>query len=288
MSIPIIERADALRPVLVASHPRSGTHLVMDLLRRQFPTLSNWRLWGLPLDHLYLNLERLGADKRRFSESRARTIVNRPRRALMKTHFDAAFLSSWAADEAVPPQGPWRTLVDSSCTIYIVRHPMDVMASYKQFLAGIDPNVNKLNLMNFICSPHWNGSSDRLGWWQAHVDGWAERKGVLVLRYEDVVRTTEAVLARMSAMLDEPAAGRIPYLPSKITSIARTRMDRMLRLAPESTAIVADRDRFSPEDWRRVLTAEDRAWIVTRIGPELVQFGYALDPDGPKVRRAAP
>mgnify|MGYP006308750097 FL=1 len=86
MTPSVLTRPGALTPVLVASHPRSGTHLVMDLMRRQFPSLSNWRCFGLPLDRLYLNLERLGATERRIDPGLAARIVNRPRRALMKIH----------------------------------------------------------------------------------------------------------------------------------------------------------------------------------------------------------
>jgi hypothetical protein len=149
-----IIRPDALRPILVASHPRSGTHLVIDLLRRQFRSLENWRMWGLPLDYLYLNLERLGSEKRRFPENRARRIVNRPRRALMKTHFDADFVTGWAEDESVPPPQPWLDFIAQARVFYVLRHPLDVMASYHQFLSGIDENLAELDFLSFLRSSH--------------------------------------------------------------------------------------------------------------------------------------
>jgi len=274
----ILSRPDALRPVLVASHPRSGTHLVMDLFRRQFRSLDTWRLWGLPLDYLYLNLERLGAENRRFPEARAKSIVNRPRRALVKTHIQADFEAGWAADETVPPSQPWLEFVSQAHAIYVVRHPMDVMASYHQFLSGIDEKVGKLDFMSFLRSAHWDGTSTRLEWWDRHLGGWEVRKDVTVLRYEDVVGRTSETLTRVSDRLGELPAGRHPLLPPKVISIGRARVDRLLRLSPESTAIVADRNRFPAHDWRRALKNTDVSWIEERIGDTLTRFGYALDP----------
>ncbi|WP_417210222.1 sulfotransferase domain-containing protein [Antarctobacter sp.] len=278
MTAPAITRADALQPVLVASHPRSGTHLAMDFLRRQFPSLANWRYWGLPLDHLYLNLERLGAQDRRFSEDLARRIVNRPRRALLKTHFQADFGSSWQPEESAPPNGPWRDLADHAQTIYIVRHPMNVMTSYHQFLSGIDPSRYATGFMQFLESDHWDASTDRLGWWERHVVDWTARPGTLVIRYEDVVKRPEATMRNLAEVLGERPANRMPPMPPKVSSITRTRFSRLLNLSPQSTAIVAERSRFPALDWRKELGAEERAKLAERLRPLLTRFDYSLEP----------
>lgn len=272
----VLTRPGALTPVLVASHPRSGTHLVMDLMRRQFLSLANWRLFGLPLDHLYLNLERLGATERRFDRGLAARIVNRPRRALMKTHFEADFSISWIEAESTAPEAPFRALADAARVIYVVRHPMNVISSYQQFLSGIDPALAGLGTMEFLTAPHWDGKTDRLGWWIRHVTDWAARPGTLLVRYEDVVSHTGDMLNAMAGLLEEPVAGRKPLLPPKTTSIWRTRFDRMVRLSPESTAIVAERSRFPARDWRTELTDADRAAVVERLGPLLARFDYTL------------
>ena len=276
-----LTRPEALRPILVASHPRSGTHLVMDLLRRQFRSLDNWRIWGLPLDYLYLNLERLGAENRRFPAERARRIVNRPRRALMKTHFDADFVTGWAEDESTPPSKAWLDFVGKANIFYVVRHPLDVMVSYHQFLSGIDKSLAGMDFMSFLRSPNWNECASRLEWWGRHAVGWAARESVTVLRYEDVVGHTDETLALVSDCLREEPVGRDPMLPPKITSIRRSRLDRLLRLSPPCTAIVADRNRFRAHDWRQSVRRSDIAWIEQQIGESLVRFGYSLDPDCP-------
>lgn len=264
------------RAVLVASHPRSGTHLAMDLMRRQFASLRSWRWFGLPLDHLYLNLERLEAESRRFSERKARKIVNRPQRALMKTHFTAGFKSGWAQGEDHPPSQEWRDFAHKAQVIYVIRHPMDVMVSYKQFLSALDPDIARQDFDAFLRSSHWDGSSDRLAWWQAHVRGWSGQAGVEVLRYEDIVKQTAHTVDTIARVLQEAPLGRMPLLPAKVTTRFQTRLSRLFELAPQSTAIIADRRRFPAVDWRASLSGDLRAELEERLQPELARFGYDL------------
>lgn len=216
---PILLPKDSLRPVVVASHPRSGTHLVLDFLRRQFGSFYSWRLWGVPLDHLYLNIERLGAERRRFSDPLARRIVKRPRRALLKTHFLSDFTSSWSREESSPPCMHWRDFIDQAHFIYIVRHPLDVMASCHQFLSGIDPAAAGASLPAFLKSPHWDGSADRVEWWQRHVESWANRDHVTVVKYEDFLKNPRQVIRLFSDVFREVALWRTPELPPKVTSV---------------------------------------------------------------------
>ncbi|ATW03125.1 sulfotransferase domain-containing protein [Sphingorhabdus sp. YGSMI21] len=273
---PILSRPGAFDPILVVSHPRSGTHLVIDLLRRQFESTRNWRWWGLPLDHLYLNLERLASPNRTFSNKLARKIVNRPRRALVKTHFEEDFSQSWVPEESTPPGPAWMDLLARSKVLYVVRHPMDVMVSYHQFMAGIEPAIASMSFSEFLRSPHRSGETDRLGWWQRHLIGWEARPDTLFLRYEDIVADTDTIVDRIGLWIGEVPIKLQPMLPPKVTSITQTRVDRAMRLSPSSTAIVADRMSFPAEDWSQALNDADKAWVNKRIGPLLRRFGYEL------------
>ena len=273
----ILTRPNARAPVLIASHPRSGTHLVMDFIRRQFPSTRNWRCFGLPLDHLYLNLERLGADHRRFGPKKAARIVNRPERAMLKTHFTADFSSSWASDEARAPNEAWRALTDSAKTLYVLRHPMDVMVSYHQFLSALDHEIAGMDLMRFMHSPHWDESTDKLGWWQAHLQGWAAAPQTLVTRYEDVVRSSDLVLQTVSAAIEETPLQRMPLLPPKVTTLRHARFNRVFSLSPQSTAIIANRKQFPALDWRKTLSDANKREISDRLKDDLKRYHYSLD-----------
>jgi hypothetical protein len=265
-----------IEAILVASHPRSGTHLVLDTIRRQIPATAGWRLPGLPLDHLYLNLERLGADWRRFEPALAWRILRRVKRPLMKTHFRADFSDSWSAGESVVPAAEFQEVVNAARVIYVVRHPLAVMSSYMQFLSAIHPDVRGMSLDDFIFSPHWTGQTDRLGWWCAHVQGWRARPDTLLLRYEDLVASPRPSVEKIAAHIGETPRLREPYLPPKITSLAQTRLNRLTRLSPPSTAIVGNSARFPLVDWRKTLKPETREAVRARCGALLETFGYEV------------
>lgn len=260
--------------LLVSSHPRSGTHLMIDVLRRQFPSTRSWRLFGRPLDHLYLNLERLVAENRRFDDAMALRIVARPRRPLMKTHFLADFSESWVADESGPMPPEWRDYADRAMHLYVHRDPRDVMASYKQFLSSIVPGVAEMTLGAFMRSPHWSGGEDRLGWWVRHVEGWRAVPGVMMVGYAALVKSPAAIIGDIEHMLGEASADRQPLLPPKVEKITDTRRHRLFSLAPHSTAIIADRQRFPLDDWRTALSPEDHGFIAQRAGGVMRSLGY--------------
>jgi hypothetical protein len=74
-------------PLVVATHMRSGTHLTMDFVRRQFLSFRSWK-WPVEAnDMLYLALDVLSVLEANWGEARARRILSRPPRALIKTHW---------------------------------------------------------------------------------------------------------------------------------------------------------------------------------------------------------
>lgn len=264
------------KAVLVASHPRSGTHLVLDTIRRQFLSTAGWRLPGLPLDHLYLNLERLGADTRRFSPKLARRILGRASTPLLKTHFLADFSESWSAAESVKPPEEFLNIVDTARVVYVVRHPMAVMSSYFQFLSSLHAEVRRMSLDDFLVSQHWSGTVDRLGWWCSHVEGWQAQKNTLIVRYEDLISAPYETVDRIAAHIGETPRLREPILPEKVTSVLQTRIHRLTRLSPPSTAIIADRLRYPLVDWRKALSQHTRDMVRVRCHALLDEFDYEL------------
>ena len=47
-------------PVVVASHRRSGTHLMIDVIRRHFQPCRGWKWPGEPFDRLFVDVDWLG------------------------------------------------------------------------------------------------------------------------------------------------------------------------------------------------------------------------------------
>lgn len=264
----------SLKPLLIASHPRSGTHVSIDFVRRQFLSTWNWRFPGWPNDHVYLNIERLGASSRRFSEATARRIVTRPRRAILKTHFNPQFTETWMEAESFSPADEWLSLIDRAIKVYVVRHPLDVMCSYYQFSCGIDPRHEQGGFLGFVFGPHWCETKTRLEWWKYHVQEWVARKDVTALRYEDIVSSPESTLNKLGHLLDEKPKHVTPLLPPKISSVFQSRMQRLLYISPQSTAIVALKNRYPMFDWRRNLSPAELSEITDVVGPLMDAFCY--------------
>lgn len=82
---------DIGKPILIASHPRSGTHLTIDLLRKQFLECKSWKQLGEPLDRLYFALESFAPLNNPLSEDIALNILSRAKRPIIKTHCDPQF-----------------------------------------------------------------------------------------------------------------------------------------------------------------------------------------------------
>lgn len=267
------EFAENSAGILIASHPRSGTHLLIDVIRRQFPTTRSWRWWGLPLDYLYFNIERSTSDNRYFNAALRKKVMSRPTRPLLKTHYLADWSSTWVEEETGSVPDDVADIISRSSTLYIHRDPRDVMVSYKQFLSSIRPEVADLGLVEFMKARHWSGD-DMIGWWQRHVEGWLATSGTVSLSYRDLIKSSKAMVERIGNMIDETPDWQDPILPEKVSTVARTRRDRLLSLSPASTGIVADRNRFPMRPWKEEMTEADHVWLESRIGPVMDLLGY--------------
>ncbi len=264
-----------LQPILIASHPRSGTHLVLDLIRRQFKETRGRRLFGKPLDHLYLNLERLTSDNRPFTDAMAQKVLSKCSRPLMKTHYLADFSQTWVEEETGRLAAKWRRIADEAAVVYVHRDPREVMVSYKQFLSSTHPDVAAISLGDFLSRPHWTGTDTMLSWWVRHVEGWLSRPNILMLAYHNVVKRPEETLEAIANHTCLTPLMRKPLLPPKVTSVTRTRLDRLTSLAPASTAIIADRKRFPSVPWSKLADQQAEATLAAMAFETMARLGYS-------------
>ncbi|MEO1292572.1 MAG: sulfotransferase domain-containing protein [Pseudomonadota bacterium] len=267
-------RLNASAPVLIASHPRSGTHLLIDTLRRQFALVDCRKPWGVASDHLYVNVERTTSPRRPFDQPTVERILSRSTRALVKTHYTADFGETWSRDETAPLPEFARALVTRCLKIYVHRDPRDVMVSYLQMLASIDDAYRGLSLRAFMESPHWSGETSRLGWWCAHTEQWLARDDVTAIGFADLTRRTRETIETLGTHLGEPPLWAEPLLPPKVETVQGARWHRLFFRSPASTAIVADAERFPAEDWRTALTADDHSWLEAQAGSLMDRLGY--------------
>ena len=251
------------RPIVVASHMRSGTHLMIDLLRRQFAVCRSWKWPGEPNDMLYLPLDVVTHPAEDWSEARVLTVLHRAKRPVLKTHWTLPDLADLRAHQ--PAVADW---IDSEGTfLHVVRNPFTVLASQWAWdcsLRSLPPGQTKPDLA-------WIEST--IGYWTHHHQVWSRRENTTVFRYEDIVSDPRGTVARLSALLGEEAILRQPLLPGKLRGPWHSRWNRLAGIRPESTEILTRGGAADPA----TLFDDAGIEIVLRIaGDSLGELGYGV------------
>jgi hypothetical protein len=261
------------RPIMVASHPRSGTHLTIDLLRKQFEACKSW-VWPLETPHhLYLSLGHLPlSHSHTISRSKAKRILRRPDRPIIKTHDDPDFADLDRKNRAFA-----QSLRDRADLIYVVRDGRDVMASTHVWIQHSRDDARR-PFSEFLRYNIGRGTT----WpeeWARHVRAWTHLENVFVLRFEDIVAAPRETIAQLSNQLQLSPRLEQPYLPEP-ASVSSRWADYWRRLVRdhESTAISGRYNNQEPVDWRAALDEEDRRLLHEKIGDLLIELGYESDP----------
>ena len=261
------------RPIIVASHPRSGTHLVIDLFRRQFRECRSWKLPGERLDRLYLSVEALFVPGSRspISEAVAVKVLRRVRRPLVKTHLALPEL------QGAPKTSPgrigqyWLDWFDrNGRVVYVYRDGRDVMCSF-HFFSMVHPRA-RCPLAEFIRQDDCGVS--RVKAWARGVRRWMREPGVLAVRCEDIHRDPRSVVQRFARELELSPRYREPLLPRQLGSVWESRAHRVFGIRPASSAIISRFKGHRLQRWRDVFTVEDRAFFHGEAGELLIDLGY--------------
>ncbi len=261
------------RPIIVASHPRSGTHLVIDLFRRQFRECRSWKLPGERLDRLYLSVEALFEPDSRspISETKAVKVLRRVRRPLVKTHLA---LPEWRGAPVTSPGRIGQYWLDwlrrRGRVVYVYRDGRDVMCSF-HFFSMVHPGA-RCPLPEFIRQD--DGGVSRVKAWAQGVRRWMREPGVLCVRYEEIRRDPRSVVERFARELDLTPRYREPLLPRQFGSVWESRANRVFGFRPSSSAIISRFKGHRLQRWRDVFTIEDRAFFHREAGDLLIDLGY--------------
>ena len=254
-------------PILIASHRRSGTHLMLDLIRRQFPS-SRVRLKPLESTHnLYVNVDRLKRDHHApLSRDAFIDQIHRCQRMCVKTHALPGFTELGERD-----------IVDalvSGTVIHVVRDGRSVITSWRHYESErVDAAREGMSV--FLRSPAF-GFPDRPTSWAEHTRAWMAIPGVLRLSFEDVINDTRAVLERIGEKLGEQPEMREPLLPPRFGGRAK-RLVARLQGVTESTTLPGPATGRVPK-WHEALTSRaDRAFLDDRAGGLLRELGYTTD-----------
>lgn len=260
---------DIGRPIVVATHPRSGTHLTIDLLRRQFAECKGWLWFGETLHHLYLNVDRLiPGHSPSLSVEKAADLLRRAPRPTVKTHSMPDLRNHEGKGRQLAER-----LLEQGNILYVVRDGRDVLCSAYLWRKEADLDCG---LQEFL-RQEVNGVS-RVRWWAEHVTGWAQHDEPNVVRFENIIEKPRQIIGRLERILGLSARFVEPYLPEKIENGGRW-ADYWRRLTRnfESTAITGRPNGKSPPEWRSAFTQEDRRFFWKEAGHVLKKFGYETD-----------
>lgn len=259
-------------PVVVATHPRSGTHLMIDLLRKQFEACKGWVWPWETLHHLYVNLDRIRPQSSHpLTIEKAASLMQRPDRPTLKTHSRPGFREYPTASRRFIQR-----LVEKGMVIYVVRDGRDVLCS--AYLWEQTHSDVQCPLSTFL-RRHPEGESNRVQQWADHVRSWTQQEAAHVFRFEDILDDPRHTIRRLGTILDADPLYETPYLPQRMDSDSRW-VDYWRRLTGnhESTTIVARPNGTVPPNWREAFTVEDRQFFWEEAGSLLQDYGYEPDP----------
>jgi hypothetical protein len=251
-----------MTPLVVASHMRSGTHLTIDLIRRNASCVSA----------RYLNLDRLMPDHGEpiGLADFERELARRGELPVLKTHAPAA--AGWFPP-AEPRSARAAALLAGAKVVYVVRDGRDVLVSLYHYMRRYSERVRAQSFETFLrdrddffqACPDFAGL-DRVGAWARHVEGWLEQPRAVVVRYEDLLARLEPTLRDALARLglEAPDVIRGVALPAGLPRRVLRRVLAPVLPRRVSTAIAPRRGVVG--DASRHFSARDERFFRDRAG----------------------
>ncbi len=195
--------AETTEHVIVISHRRSGTHLLIDAICNNFGAYKNG----------YVNLDRLapGHLKKMSVDEFTQRIGRGPH--VLKTHTYADWKRFFFQErEAGELAGG---LFADSKLIYVYRDGRDVLASLYEYAKTVFPDMSEAGFSDFIKMDNEfeplgaAESSMRVKYWAEHVGGWLERDDILLVSFEELVGKYGETLGSLSRFLNLPLEGEL-------------------------------------------------------------------------------
>ncbi len=268
------------RPIIIATHARSGTHLTIDLFRRQFRACQTWKLPGYRLTTLYLPLEQLmPGSPRPLSDRAAQRILSHAERPLIKTHYPWGF-GQWCEQYAHHPRlGDWVSFLKKAASIcYVYRDGRDTMCSYHLFKQRSDPSA-RCSLSEFLRQTDVRLGVSRSKSWAMRIKLWLQEPSIIALRFEEIVNITREQLARIGQKLELKPLYVEPLLPRPFHTVWQRWWAELTQPRPESTAHLGRHKGQKPLAWREAFTLEDREFFHQEAGDMLIRLGYEQSDD---------
>jgi hypothetical protein len=241
---------------------------LIDVLRRQFEACRTWKWPGERLDRLYCNIDELGGSDEILDETTARRVLGRANRPPVKTHAWPGYQDTFLDvhhDELDSKWVDW--LREQGIVFYVYRDGRDVLCSYQLFRQKYDPDA--FGAIGSFLRQSDDGES-RVRRWAQHVRAWRDEPDAHAIRFEHLLNQPESVIQTLGKRLGLEPEWREPLLPTPFRSIWESRWARLVRMRPESTAIING----ERQDWHECFAVEDRAFFQREAGDLLIELGY--------------
>ncbi|MHA1230810.1 MAG: sulfotransferase domain-containing protein [Candidatus Helarchaeota archaeon] len=174
--------------VIVISHRRSGTHLLIDLIINNFPKYNE-----------YINLDRLiPCHEKYITLKEFKSIINK-KPFVIKTHTHSNTKSFFQdcnnCDSFI------NTLFNKSKLIYVYRDGRDVLTSLYFFFNKLPKDLsfsNFIRMDNEFEHNTYNGKMNRIEYWLYHLEGWfSSSRDILFITYNEIMNNYEEVINRI-------------------------------------------------------------------------------------------
>lgn len=258
------------RPIVVASFPRSGTHLTIDGLRHFFVETYRRQGFNQAVHSLYMNLDRLDPQHPfALRPDKASEMLRRcPKRVIIKTHCSVEI--DQVGEEN---RGLAREIIDGSDVVYVVRDVRPVMASFMALRPLKFPDSPR-EIGAFLRTPMDGGEGPAANW-ARHVAGWLDHRGVHLIRFEsmreDYARAIESLGTDLGLTWNKYPIRLFP----KPRTMFENRVRRWLGIQ-NCSAIDNLRMAFDTPDWKQVMSRADLALIREQAGAVMERLGYRM------------
>ncbi len=255
-------------PVLIISHPRSGTHLTIDLIRKNFKSFYSWKFPGESLHSLYLSIEGFLADGNdKLNRKRAIYIISKPTRPLIKMH-------TYSYSTIKENYSDWIEWIEKKGRIiYVTRDPRSMILSYYEYAQNFEARA-RVNFSEFIKQP-FCGYSNRFLYWANINRIWTQKEDVLTIKFEEIIKNPHYIISRIGEFIGEECLFKTDPLPKKINNIWQFRLMR-IQISPENTSILGTKKMKKQHDWRKEINEPDLEFIRKNAGAEMNRIGYMI------------
>jgi len=272
------------RPIVVASHPRSGTHLCIDTLRLNFSQCHSWKY---PLERaymLYWMLDEWGKQGE-IHDEQVLSVVKRVERPLIKTHALPGL-------EMIPMFSGGAACIDSRLAgwvwqnarvIYMYRDGREVMRSFHRFFATEADHPQPF--AEFLRTNINGRSHARI--WADHVESWLAEDRALCVSMESLLARPQRMISEIARHI-ELAAPSDPKLPPRCDKDFMGRVLRRAGIHPVSSAVSSRYSGDRTPHWTDVFSPADREFFQQEAGHLLTRLGYETSDEWVDSRPAQP